>query len=229
MEENKKQPEAAPTQPTAEAPKEPPKWLTQIKQIISLVTNAIQKILKSYIVIKTLVFIKKLGVLGWTKVFTIFALIFLGYGIYKTAPYWEKFWSTPYLATFEDVASSYIELTPDDEVITYNNDLLAPQHVVILNKIVVNIKPSKTSTSNPMVAFDLFVRTSNEEAAVEIKDREKQFQDHVQRLCEEFSYDSLLSEEGKQTWKNKIKRELNLVLTTGRIKEVLFKTLIIKP
>ena len=80
-----------------------------------------------------------------------------------------------------------------------------------------------------MVAFDLYVRTDTDAAAVEIKDREKQIQDHIQRFCEGLSYDQIQTEEGKLTWKNRIKRELNLVLNTGKVKEVFFKTLIIKP
>ena len=229
MAEDKKTKAPAAPAPKAEAPKEPPKWLIKTKAIIAKITTQANKVVKAPVVVKTVAFVVKMGVLGWLKILTIFSLIFFSYGIYKTVPYWKKLFKLPYITTFEDVADYQIPFNPNDKVITYNNDLLAPQHVVLITKVVVNIRASARSTANPMAAFDLYIRTDNQEAAVEIKDREKQLQDHIQRLCEDFNYDSIMTEEGKNIWKLKIKRELNLVLTTGRVKEVLFKTLIIKP
>lgn len=223
-----KDPQAAPNA-QAEAPAEPPKWLVKTKAIVAAIINLIKKIINSSVVQNTINTIKKFGLWGWLKVFTVLAVAIATYGVYKTAPYWKKFWRLPYQSTFESVADHKFNYADDSKIIRYSNDLLAPQHFVLVNKIVVNIRASRLSTQNPMVAFDLYVRTDTDAAAVEIKDREKQIQDHLQRFCESLSYDQIQTEDGKLTWKNRMKRELNLVLTTGKVKEVFFKTLIIKP
>lgn len=215
-------------QPQNEAPKEPSSF-DKLKSLLNGVKNSATAITKSQFAQSTTSKIKKFGLLGWMKVLTVFVVGFLTYGVYKTAPHWKKLWKFPYPSTLETVADQKYSYAPDTKVIRYSNDLLAPQHFVLINKIVVNIKPGKLSTANPMVAFDLYVRTDNEAASVEIRDREKQIQDHLQRFCEDLSYDQVQSEEGKVSWKNRMKRELNLVLTTGRVKEVFFKTLLVKP
>lgn len=226
-----KDPKKPPTAPAGapQAPAEPPPWLVKLKAIIATLSKVIKSIIGSAFVLNTKKLIKNFGLLGWMKVFTVFAVAILTYTVYKTAPTWKRFWKLPYLSSLEGVADKKFNYASDTKVIRYSNDLLLPQHVVLINKIVVNVRPGKLSTANPMIAFDLYVRTDTNEAAVEIKDREKQIQDHLQRFCEDLNYDQIQSEEGKLTWKNRMKRELNLVLNNGKAKEVFFKTLLIKP
>lgn len=215
--------------PGADAPKEPPAWLVKTKAVLATVIKAFKVVINSRFIQVPKKTIKNFGLLGWMKVFTCIAVAALTYTVYKTAPTWKRFWKLPYLSTLESVADHKYNYASDTKIIRYNNDLLLPQYVVLVNKIVVNIKPGKMSTANPMIAFDLYVRTDNEAASVEIKQREKQIQDHLQRFCEGLQYDQILTEEGKQTWKRRMKRELNLVLNTGRVKEIFFKTLLLKP
>ena len=224
----KKPPQAAPAG-TPEAPPEPPAWLVKVKAIIAIIAKIFKTIIGSSIVQSTTKLIKNFGLMGWMKVFTVIAVAALTYTVYKTAPHWTRFWKLPYLSSLEGVADKKFNYASDTKVIRYSNDLLLPQHVVLINKIVVNVRPGKLSTVNPMIAFDLYVRTDNNEAAVEIKDREKQIQDHLQRFCEDLNYDQIQTEDGKLTWKNRMKRELNLILNNGKVKEIFFKTLLIKP
>lgn len=224
-----KKPTTPPAPAAAEPPKEPPPWLIKTKAIIGSLGKVSSAIINSPVIQKPKNVIKNFGLLGWMKVFTVFAVALLTYTVYKTAPTWKKFWRLPYLSSFETVANEKFNYASDTKVIRYSNDLLLPQHVVLVNKIVVNVKPGKLSTNNPMIAFDLYVRVDNPQAAVEIKEREKQIQDHLQRFCEGLQYDQIQSEDGKLTWKNRMKRELNLVLNTGKVKEIFFKTLLIKP
>ena len=219
------QPAAAP----AEAPAEPPAWLVKTKAVLAMVGKTAKAVVNSPAVQNTKNTIKKFGLWGWLKVFTVIAVALLTYGVFKTSPHWKRFWKLPYQSSFESIADRKFNYVNDSKIIRYSNDLLAPQHFVLVNKIVVNIRPGQLSTKNPMIAFDLYVRTDTDAAAVEIKQREKQIQDHLQRFCEGLYYDQIQTEEGKLTWKNRMKRELNLVLNTGKVKEVFFKTLLIKP
>jgi flagellar basal body-associated protein FliL len=206
---------------------EPPKIVVKAKALLASVAQISKSIIQSPTIQNPKNLIRDFGLLGWMKVFTCVAVALLTYAVYKTAPQWKKLWGLPYQSSLETVADH--KFTHGSKIVQYSNDLLSPQHFVLVNKIVVNVKPGKLSNSNPMVAFDLYVRTDTEAAAVEIKDREKQIQDHLQRFCEGLPYDEIQSEEGKLTWKNRMKRELNLILNTGRVKEVFFKTLLIKP
>lgn len=224
-----KKPTTPPPPAAPEPAKEPPAWLVKTKEVIAVVGRISKAVITSSVIQKPKNIIKNFGLMGWMKVFTVFAVALLAYSVYKTAPQWKKFWKFPYLSTFETVADNKFNYASDGKVIRYSNDLLLPQHVVLINKIVVNVRPGKLSTANPMIAFDLYVRTDTNEASIEIKEREKQIQDHLQRFCEDLNYDQIQTEEGKQAWKNRMKRELNLVLNNGKVKEIFFKTLLIKP
>lgn len=226
MADNKDKTEKKPTPANAQVKAVPP-FIIKAKAFIASASKFSSSVINSEIIQSPKNKIKDFGLLGWMKVFTCFAVAALTYTVYKTAPHWKKLWGLPYQSSLEAVADHKYEHST--EVVRYSNDLLAPQHFVLVNKIVVNVKPGKRSTANPMIAFDLYIRTDTEAAAVEIKEREKQIQDHLQRFCESLPYDEIQSEDGKLTWKNRMKRELNLVLNTGKVKEVFFKTLLIKP
>lgn len=230
MAENKdpKKPQAPPAASAPETPAEPPAWLVKTKAVLATMGKISKAILNSSLIQGPKKTIKSFGLMGWMKVFTCIAVALLTYTVYKTSPHW-KLWKLPYLSSLESVADHKFNYSADSKVVRYDNDLLLPQYTVLINKIVVNIRAGKLSTRNPMVAFDLYVRTNNEEASVEIKQREKQLQDHLQRFCEGLQYDQIITEDGKQTWKNRMKRELNLILNTGKVKEIFFKTLLIKP
>lgn len=232
MAEDKKEIPKKPLENSTAAPKEPvepPPWLVKTKVILFNTIKTSKAILNSSFIQVPKKTITHFGLLGWMKVFTCIAIAGLTYTVYKTAPQWKELWSLPYLSSLEGIADHKFNYSSDSKIIRYDNDLLLPQYTVLINKIVVNIRPGKLSTKNPMIAFDLYVRTDNEEASIEIKKREKQFQDHIQRFCEGLNYDQIMTEEGKQTWKNRMKRELNLILNTGRVKDIFFKTLLIKP
>ncbi len=218
-------PAPAPAQPA----KELPPFVLKLKKHLATLLELIQKIKKSKKLNSGLAFIKKLGWMGWLKISSCILFFVLIFVVYKYTPHIKNLWRFPYMSTFQEVATSSREIPADEDIIRYANDLLAPQYMVQLNKIVVNLLPSARSTRNPMMAFDLYIRADSEEATVEIKTREKQFQDHLQRFSESLTYDQIQTEEGKQTWKLKMRKELNAILNNGRIRDIYFKNLIIKP
>jgi len=100
---------------------------------------------------------------------------------------------------------------------------------VHFEKIVVNIKPSRSSGPNPMVAFDLYIIASNEASAVEIKARQKEFSDLIQRVSEGFTYDEYTSVIGKKKIKIAIRKSINGALNGGSVQDINFKTFLTKP
>ncbi len=120
---------------------------------------------------------------------------------------------------------SYNPMT-DTEMFFDNSRLL--KNIVTLKKMVANIKPSETSGSNPMVAFELNIEGVSIEVAIEVKDREAEFKDLILRSAEQMSYDELANSEGKKLFAERIVAALNSNLTQGQIRKVLYKSFIIK-
>ncbi len=82
---------------------------------------------------------------------------------------------------------------------------------------------------NPMGAFEIIVLLDSKDTAIEVRDREVELHDALQRVFEDESYGELESESGKGRLKSRLKRELNAKLTQGWVKDVTFKHFIIKP
>ncbi|MEQ1878595.1 MAG: flagellar basal body-associated FliL family protein, partial [Bdellovibrionia bacterium] len=139
-----------------------------------------------------------------------------------------KFRSTDYLSSLETVATNIESFDPAEPMEDFNSPLRHPEHVVILRKVAVNLRPSRTSSASPMAIFELFVEAGSKDAAVEIKDREKEMVDLTARVAEGVGYDDFSVADGKEKFKNAVRRELNKVLNTGRVRKVYFKTVVIK-
>jgi flagellar basal body-associated protein FliL len=82
---------------------------------------------------------------------------------------------------------------------------------------------------NPMGAFEVIVQVDSKDTAIELRDREVELNDHLQRVFEEETFSDLETEIGKARLKTSLKRELNQKLTQGWVKDISFKTFVLKP
>lgn len=129
-----------------------------------------------------------------------------------------------YMSSLEPVAdkvSTYDTIRPMED---FNSPLRHPEHVVLLKKVVVSLRPSDGSTRNPMAAFELFVEAASRETAIEVKEREKEMIDISARVAESFEFAEFSQGPGKERFKLALRRELNKVLNSGRVRKVYFKT-----
>jgi flagellar basal body-associated protein FliL len=133
------------------------------------------------------------------------------------------------LGDFRTVADRIYSYGDDATFEEYYSTLRLPEYIVLLEKIVVNLKPSASSSSNPMGTFQFYIEGTKREAAIEIKDREKEFLDVVQRVVEEIPYDDLRTVRGKKKLKVNIRNALNDLINNGRIRRVYIKHFITKP
>jgi flagellar basal body-associated protein FliL len=133
-----------------------------------------------------------------------------------------------FISSFDQVAGKITEFSEDTEMEDFNSPLRHPEHIVLLHKIIVNLKASANSGSRPMAAIELYVEASNREAAIEIKDREREIIDVVSRVAESLPYDDIEQIAGKEKFKLILRREINQIMNTGRIQKVYFKTLFYK-
>ena len=134
-----------------------------------------------------------------------------------------------YLTSLALYASSENHYDPIHEVEPYVDNSRMAQNLYLTPKIVVNLKSSPNSTPNPMGAFEFFVEGMSSEVIVEVKDREPQMRDLLLSAIQEMTYDELDSENGKKELVRLVRKTMNSVLVTGKIKNARIKTIVIKP
>lgn len=102
------------------------------------------------------------------------------------------------------------------------------QFIVLIRKIVVNLTPTKRN-GTPMAAFEFYIDVDSQDTAVEIKDREVELLDRVQRAIEQLSYPEIHDHDGKTKLKTTIRQAMNEVLNQGRVEKVYLKHIVTKP
>lgn len=163
-----------------------------------------------------------------------FASIFLAGGlsffVYKVATEGViKEENEVFLRSFELVANDSFEYDPQKDVEPFFENLLVSSNLLLLPKLVVNLKTSKNSGANPMAALEVFVEGMTPEVTVEIKDREIEMRHLLSRELESFSYDEVESAQGKGQLIESLIKKLNQTLTTGKVRRILIKTIVVKP
>jgi flagellar basal body-associated protein FliL len=133
-----------------------------------------------------------------------------------------------FIASLGELSSHEYPYNPS-ETEPYINNARAAQNVILTRKTFVNLKPSPNSGPNPMAAFEFFIEGMTSDVVVEIKDREPKVHDLIQRTIEEMSFDQLDSEDGKKELCQKIQDAVTKILSTGSVKAVRIKTIILKP
>lgn len=100
---------------------------------------------------------------------------------------------------------------------------------ILLKKVVVNLRPDENSGRNPMGAYEMYLELDSQDTAIEVKDREKEILDIIQRALETFTYTEVNTKVGKIQMKSAIMDRVNQVLNQGRVQHVYFNTFITSP
>lgn len=171
---------------------------------------------------------------SWKKKLAFFAIILMmagtGFFIYRSLTQGilhDK--DELFIRSLETLSSAAEEYDPQTETEPFYDNLRTSSNVLLIPKMVVNIKKSAQSGNNPMGAFEFYLEGMIPEAIVEIKDREIEIRDLMQRVTEGFSFDQLDTAQGKILLCERIQKEINPRLTTGKLKKVWLKTIILKP
>lgn len=91
---------------------------------------------------------------------------------------------------------------------------------VRLEKVTVNLLPDPDSGRVPMGLFEFYLGVDSRDTAVEIRDREKEMLDLLQRTIEGFTYTEIMSRTGKSRLKSRIRDNFNEALNQGRVMNV---------
>ncbi len=134
-----------------------------------------------------------------------------------------------FLLSLDEWAEEKKVQMPGDQVEAFYDSNRMVQHILKLKKIWVNIRPSTNSGPNPMAALEFYVEGTAAEVVIEIKDRETEVGDLFLRTIEELTYDQLASGTGKKMLCESLSKEINKLLTKGKVRHVFIKTAILKP
>ncbi len=199
-----------------------PFLLKQTKSFLGIVQKKLRTKLTEF---KYLSVTKKLAIVG-ISLLVVFLVLFVRRSLtVGVIPH-----GTPlFVNSMEEWAKNVSTYGKDNSFEQFYDSPRVKQNIVALRRAVVNLKPSAGSGSNPMAFFEFFVEGNSTDVAVELKDREYEIIDVVQRLMEDNSFAELDSVEGKQNLLENIRKELNSLLTRGKIRRVYIKQAIIKP
>jgi len=135
----------------------------------------------------------------------------------------------PLIGNLEEYADSVVKYNVATDMVNYYRAFRQNEFTVQLDRIVVNIRPSQSSSSLPMAAIRLYLAGSTQQTAIEIKDREKELKDVISRVVEDMSYDDLNSTRGKEQLKERVINAVNQRLNVGIVMTVYMETFVIKP
>lgn len=200
----------------------PPFLLKKAKEMVSNLAHSVSSALTWF---KYLSLKRKLATVG-LSLLSIFVVIFiyrsLTVGIIPKPP-------PLFVNSMEEWAEKTYSYHPSDAQESFYDSSRVKQNIISLRRTVVNLKPSASSGSNPMAFFEFFVEGNSTDVVIEIKDREYEVIDQIQRIMEDFTFNELDSSEGKQALLEKIRKEINSFLTKGKIRKVYIKQAIVKP
>jgi flagellar basal body-associated protein FliL len=134
----------------------------------------------------------------------------------------------PILSSFEYHATAVEDYDPKVQGESFYSAFPQERHDYLFPKMKVNLTRTEDNP-NPMGAFEIIILLDSKDTAIEIADREVEFFDLLQRVIEEQTFPDLETELGKNRMKSHMKRELNQQLTQGWVKDISFKTFILKP
>ncbi|NUN04746.1 MAG: flagellar basal body-associated FliL family protein [Bdellovibrio sp.] len=134
-----------------------------------------------------------------------------------------------FIASLADWSQQKIQYDPVTERESFYDSTRLSQNILVMKKMVVNLKPSEGSGPTPMGAFEFYVEGTVSEVVVEIKDRESEMEDLFMRTIEDMTYDQISSAEGKQQLSARLRQAVNKSLTKGHVRRVFLKTAIVKP
>jgi flagellar basal body-associated protein FliL len=142
---------------------------------------------------------------------------------------WIPELNRPLVTSLETVAEQSWTYDMQTETMPFLAAFPQEKHNYLFPKVVVNLKVRGDSDAFTMGAFEFYLELDSTDAAIEVKSREVELHDLVQRVTEGFSYDALQTEKGKERLKVEIKKALNQKVVKGWVKDVYIKFFITKP
>lgn len=165
----------------------------------------------------------KIVLLFWFSVFLISGVVYVAFH----SELWDRKDSL-FLTSFSALGAPVEDFDPATDMQYFFDNPRFSKNLVSLKKMLVNLKKLNSTHDSSMLAFEISIEGITQEVVVEIKDRESEFTDRALRIAEDFSYEDLVTKQGKQKLTEKILEAFNANLTKGKIRRVMYASFIIK-
>jgi flagellar basal body-associated protein FliL len=143
--------------------------------------------------------------------------------------HWLPQINRPLVLSLETVADRKWTFDSQVDTIAFLSAFPQEKHNYLFPKVIVNLKVRPGSNAFTMGAFEFYLELDSKDSAIEVKSREVELHDLVQRVTEQFTYEALETERGKDRLKEEIKKSLNQKIVQGWVKDVYIKFFITKP
>lgn len=137
--------------------------------------------------------------------------------------------SHKFIGSISEIAAYSFKYDPDSQLESFYTSPRVKTYSYQLKPIIVNLKRRNSSQRNPMGFFEFVLDGSSGDVLVEVKTRESEIVDIMQRVVEDMWYEELDTVEGKSLLKETLRKELNKVLVDGALRKVQIQSVIIKP
>jgi flagellar basal body-associated protein FliL len=134
-----------------------------------------------------------------------------------------------FIGSIAEVASNSFLYNPESESEAFYGSPRVKTYSFQLKPIVINLKRNISSNRNPMGFFEFVLDGSSGDVLVEVKARETEILDIIQRVIESMKYEEIDSQDGKLLLKENLRKELNKILLEGSLRKVQIQSIIIKP
>ncbi|MCB0408080.1 MAG: flagellar basal body-associated FliL family protein, partial [Bdellovibrionales bacterium] len=142
---------------------------------------------------------------------------------------WIPFLHHPLIKNLGEVADKEWSFDNQAGTVPFLTAFPQEKHNYLFPKVIVNLKLKEGQEAFTMGAFEFFVEVDSKDTAIEVKSREVELHDLIQRVTEQFSYETLQSDRGKERLKEDLKKALNQKIVQGWVKDVYIKFFITKP
>lgn len=199
------------------------KWTLQyIQQIFRALIERFNSLRKGFVALETRQKFAVFGAIGMTALALWIVLRMLEGQLLPPA-------QRPWIGAMSDIADQKFTIDASTSFEDFNDPLLHPEFIVLLERVIVNLARTPESRGVPMAMVDLFLQSDRRETSVELKDREVEVRDAVARAIEGLSYPELSQESGKAKMKLLVRRDLNNILSQGKVRRVYIKTIVLNP
>jgi hypothetical protein len=144
----------------------------------------------------------------------------VGFLVLSLRSHWLPQWQSPFVTSLVEEGEDLGTYVKVDEFIPLFEAFPEAEFHIRLEKVVVNLRADSSSGRLPMGLFEFFVGVDSRDTGVEIRDREKEVLDVIQRTLEGFTYSEVMSKAGKIQLKGRIRENLNAILNQGQVLNV---------
>ena len=141
---------------------------------------------------------------------------------------WNPFKSSEAILSFGEVGSASYGFNPRSDFVLLYKEFPQPEYQILLTKVIVNLKRSYNHPA-ALAAAEFYLSLDSEDTAIEVRDRENELRDKIERIMEGFTFQQANSKQGILQMKDEIRQTLNRMLNQGEVLSVGLKAFVTNP